>query len=132
VPGSLTYLDSSALVKLVVREPETAALRGFLQEHPFRVSSRIAEVEVVRAVNRVRSSSANAALSVMRRIGLIEPDPDILRVAARLEPKDLRTLDAIHLASALSLGPDLDILVAYDVRLADAARAAGIAVASPG
>jgi uncharacterized protein len=132
--GSLTYLDSSALVKLVLREPETNALRAFLRQHPFRVASRIAEVEVVRAVSRARSSSGKAAATareVLRRVGLIELDADILQTASRLEPRDLRTLDALHLASALSLGGDLDVIVAYDARLAAAARRAGIAVASP-
>jgi predicted nucleic acid-binding protein len=137
MPGSLTYLDSSALVKLILREPATNALRTFLPKHPFRVSSTIAVVEVVRAVTRARSTpvsrarAAAAARDVLRRIGLIELDADILRTASQLESRDLRTLDALHLASALSLGGDLDVMVAYDARLAAAARLAGVAVASP-
>jgi predicted nucleic acid-binding protein len=131
VAGSLTYLDSSALVKLVVREPETASLRSFLQAHPFRVSSRIAEVEVLRAVARARPAAVPVARGVLRRVGLLELDASILRAASLLEPADLRSLDAIHVASALSLADDLDVLVAYDARLASSAAGAGIAVIAP-
>ena len=129
--GSLAYLDSSALVKLVLREPETEAIRAFLGEHPFRVSSRIAEVEVTRAVARVRPGAVASARSVLRRVGLIDVDVTVLRPASMLKPAELRTLDAIHLASALSLGDDLDVLVAYDARLIAAASRAGIRVVSP-
>jgi len=131
VTGSLTYLDSSALVKLVVREAETVPLRAFLQGHPFRVSSRIAQVEVIRAVARARPAAVPTAHSLLRRVGLIEMDASVLRAAARLEPADLRTLDAIHVASALSLAGELDVLIAYDVRLEAAATRAGIGVVSP-
>ncbi len=129
--GSLTYLDSSALVKLVVREAETLPLRAFLQDHPFRVSSRIAEVEVIRAVARARPAAVPAARALMRRVGLIEMDVAVLREAARLKPADLRTLDAIHVASALSLAEDIDVVVAYDARLGSALASAGIEVTAP-
>ena len=128
---SLTYLDSSALVKLVLREAETNALRDFLKDHPFRVSSRIAEVEVIRAVARAGPRAVPAAHALMRRIGLIELEPDILRAATRVRPPDLRTLDAIHVASVMSLADELDVVVAYDTRLTAALTAAGSQVVSP-
>jgi predicted nucleic acid-binding protein len=131
VAGSLTYLDSSALVKLVIREAETAPLRAFLEDHPFRVSSRIAEVEVIRAVARASASAIPAAQSLLRTIGLIELDASVLRAAARLEPAELRTLDAVHVASAMSLADELDVVVVYDARLALALTNEGIEVVSP-
>ena len=129
--GSLTYLDSSALVKLVVREPETAPLRAFLEEHPFRVTSRIAQVDVVRAVACARPSAVPAAQALLRRIGLIELEAGVLRAAGHVEPAELRTLDAVHVASAVSLADELDVAVAYDARLASAMTTAGIEVVSP-
>jgi predicted nucleic acid-binding protein len=131
VAGSLTYLDSSALVKLVMREAETLALRAFLKEHPFRVSSRIAEVEVIRAVARASPPAVPAAQALMRRIGLIELDAGVLHAAAHITPAELRTLDAVHVASALSLADELDVVVAYDARLAAAVTRAGVEVVSP-
>ncbi len=129
--GSLTYLDSSALVKLVLREAETIALREFLTEHPFRVSSRIAEVEVIRAVTRAGPAALPAAQALMRRIGLVELDAGVLHAAALVEPAGIRTLDAIHVASAVSLADELDVVVAYDARLAAALTSAGIEIVSP-
>ena len=129
--GSLAYLDASALVKLAVREPETKALRSYLSAHPYRVSSRIAEVEVVRAVRRARPAAMSDAEAVLSRVGLVEIDAGILGVAAALRPSELRTLDAIHLASALSLGDDLGEMVVYDDRLAAAAATVGVAVVAP-
>jgi uncharacterized protein len=130
VAGSLTYLDSSALVKLVLREPETLPLRTFLQNHPSRVSSRIAEVEVIRAVARASPPAVPAAQALMRTIGLVELDAAILRAASQARPAELRTLEALHLASVLSLSDELDVVVAYDVRLAAALSDAGVQVAS--
>jgi uncharacterized protein len=131
VPGSLTYLDSSALVKLVVREAETLPLRAFLQDHPFRVSSRIAQVEVIRAVARARPSAISAAQALLRRIALIEMEAGVLDAAARVRPAELRTLDAIHVASAVSLADELDVAVVYDARLASALTSEGIEVVWP-
>ena len=129
----LLYLDSSALVKLIVLEPETAALRASLQEWPDRVSSVLARVEVLRALARARVPAADRrqADEVLARVGLVRLDDTILGVAAALRPIELRSLDAVHLATALSLGGDLAALVAYDARLQAAARAADLRVLSP-
>jgi predicted nucleic acid-binding protein len=127
------YLDSSALVKLVVLEPESAALREFLGTHALRLSSALAEVEVPRALRRAGYGAAEGrrASDVLARIALIEVDRQVLRRAAALAPPGLRSLDAIHLATALSLGQDLAGIVTYDQRLSDAAVGADLAVWAP-
>lgn len=128
---ALLYLDASALVKLAVAEPESRALRELLRSWPERASSVISRVEVVRAAARVGGSSVRRARDVLDRIALVELDEAVLERAASLEPTHLRTLDAIHLATALSLGEDLGAICAYDARLAEAAASAGIEVLSP-
>jgi hypothetical protein len=126
------YLDASALVKLVVTEAESAALRGYLAAELPRVTSRIAEVEVTRALRRVAQpgdeEQANAVLGGMR---FLEVDAPTSAAACSVGPPTLRSLDAIHLASALTLASELEALVTYDARLADAARAAGLTVVAP-
>jgi len=131
--GELLYLDSSALVKLVLPEAESAALLESLGAWPARVSSELAAVEVLRAVRRVAADSAleQRADEVMAGVHLLRIDTDILDHAARLEPRALRSLDAIHLASALSLGDALGAIVIYDGGLAAAAAASGLAVLAP-
>lgn len=129
--GALLYLDSSALVKLVVPEPESRALRDALRSWSERVSSVVAEIEVERVARRIGGGAIRRGRSVLARLALVELDEDVVRSAAALEPPELRTLDAIHLATALSLGDDLGALCAYDTRLADAAAAAGVDVVVP-
>jgi predicted nucleic acid-binding protein len=131
-PG-LLYLDSSALVKLVMPEPETGALLRLLAGWPERLSSALARVEVLRAARRVGDERApGKAEAVLARVGLLEVDGAILDSAALLGPPELRSLDALHLASALSLGGDLGGMAVYDDRLARAARLSGIRVFAPG
>ena len=127
------YLDSSALVKLALQEAETAALRRFLRSRPVRVSSALARAEVLRAVRRSdpRPVAVRAARRVLAGVTLLAVNDAILERAATLDPLPLRTLDAIHLASALALGHELDGLVTYDERLAEAARAQHITVHAP-
>ena len=131
--GRLLYLDSSALLKLVVPERETAALFSFLAEYPERVSSKLAVVEVGRAVRRAGAPAAvrRRASEVLARIALLEISDAVVSRAAELLPKDLRSLDAVHLATAMSLGDDLASLVAYDARLIEAARRARLPVVAP-
>ncbi|MEM7351096.1 MAG: type II toxin-antitoxin system VapC family toxin [Acidobacteriota bacterium] len=133
MPEGFLYLDSSALVKLVLPEAESGPLLALLEGWKKRVSSALAAVEVVRASSRASSHEIvhRRAQRVLEGIHLVPIDAEVLEAAARLEPPGLRTLDAIHLASALVLRPDLEGLVAYDVRLADAARDAGISVLAP-
>ena len=129
----LLYLDSSAIVKIAASEPESKALFKLLNDWPARVSSELARTEVLRALRR-----AGAAISYFRRgqkaldrIGLIPIDTRILNEAALLKPPALRTLDAIHLATALSVSPDLEALVTYDGRLSAAATDCKLQVWSP-
>jgi hypothetical protein len=128
----LLYLDSSALVKLVVAEPETTALLTFLAGWPHRVSSAVARVEVLRAVKRAGAGSAvrRRATRVLARVALIRIDDPVLAEAARVPPPELRTLHAIHLAAARSLD-GLGGIVTYDARLGRAAGRARIKVWSP-
>lgn len=127
----MLYLDASAIVKLVVREPETPAVVAAIAADPEAVSSALAWTEVVRAARRARVRVARAE-AVLERIGLVPVDEGILRAAAELRPPALRTLDAIHLATALSLREDLAALVTYDARLAQAGAASGLQVLTPG
>lgn len=130
--SSLIYLDSSALVKLVVAEPETSALLNFLGGWPHRVSSALARVEVLRAVRRMGAGPAvrRRAARVMTRVALIKIDGAVLTAAARIAPAPLRTLDAIHLATARSLD-SLAGIVTYDERLGLAASRARLKVWAP-
>lgn len=125
------YFDSSAIVKLVRTEAETVALLDYL-ETPFEaVTSSVSEIEVRRALQRERNDSAEAA-EALSGFYVIELHATIRRKAAMLEPQSLRSLDAVHLATALSLDdPDLEV-VTYDDRLAAAARAQGMRVVQPG
>lgn len=127
----MLYLDSSAVVKLVSREPETADLVRVVREDPMLISSALAWAEVVRAIRRAGGNSARAE-RVLGGIGLVPIDEGIVRSAAALSPASLRTLDSIHVATALSLGDDVSRLVTYDQRLASAATGAGIDVIAPG
>ena len=128
----MVYLDSSAIVKLAVSEPESGALRQYLAAHADRVSSGLARVEVLRALQRTDANDATVlhAEQIFERIALVALDEPVLRAAARLPPKSLRSLDAVHLATALSLD-GLEAFVTYDRRLHAAAAAVGVAVAAP-
>ncbi len=128
-------LDSSAIVKLIVDEPESAALRDFVR-HRAVASSELAIVEVTRALARSeapvnRAVAQEAAGRVFASLWLLPLDESVLAMAAALEPPTLRTLDAIHIASALVLANALESLITYDARMQDAARLAGISVAAP-
>jgi predicted nucleic acid-binding protein len=117
-------------VKLVLDEPDAETLRTYFEWAQTPLTSAIALVEVPRAVRRVEPAAATFASEQLEGLGIIELDDDILEGAARLDPVDLRTLDAIHLASALKLGPDLASLVTYDRRLHQAAARMGVSVTS--
>ncbi len=126
------YLDASALVKLIAPEVESAAMAAFVTEHRSQSTSVVGLVEVRRAAVR-RSGVADARVQdVLGRVVGIAFQPEIATAAATIEPATLRTLDAIHLASASALGSGLEAFVTYDRRLAEAARALGMPVASPG
>jgi hypothetical protein len=126
------YVDTSALVKLVVAEPETVALRAWLRATDRQpVACDLARTELLRTVRRVAPKRVLQARAVLDSLTLIEITASLFEEAGRLDPSALRGLDAIHLASALDLGDDLDGLVTYDDRLAEAAALYGIAVVAP-
>jgi predicted nucleic acid-binding protein len=131
VPADVAYLDSSALVKLVVREPESAALRRFLRGHAVHASSALATTEVLRAVRRADPAAIPAAHEALGRIVVLELTEDLLRDAGLLDPPELRTLDAVHLSAARMLGTDLAAVVTYDERMASAGALLGFTVAAP-
>jgi predicted nucleic acid-binding protein len=128
------YLDSSALMKLVRREAETRALHEWLQERHEQpvVSSELGRVEVLRAARRAGGPVLTEARAVVGDLDLIPLDRAVQDVACDIGDPMLRTLDALHLASALLLGDALTAFVAYDHRLAAGAEAAGLAVVAPG
>lgn len=128
----LLYLDASALVKLVHPERETKALVASLGPGAKLVSSEIAEVEVLRAVGRRGGEGAtDRARSMFESVRLLPAGAHVRRTAGELRPAELRSLDALHLATALQLGELLAAVYAYDTRLIDAARRAGLRVLAP-
>jgi predicted nucleic acid-binding protein len=127
------YCDTSALVKLVFEETESSALVEWLavrQDVP-KVSSDLSIVELLRTCRRVDDASVEGANQLLGGIDLIPMDRAIVERAASLGPSELRSLDAIHLASALSVKTNLTALIAYDIRLCSAAMQEGIEVVSP-
>ena len=128
------YIDSSAVIKLVVAEEETPALRSFLQgSNPWSqpvslVSSRLTAIEVVRAARRLGPEFVSVAHHALRTLAMITMSREITERAGDFPPAELRTLDAIHCASAKKSG--LGVL-AYDRRLCEAARRAGLDTFSP-
>jgi len=127
----ILYLDSSALVKTVVAEPESAALRRLLRRHHLRVSCGLARTEVVRAVRHLGPRATTRARRVLQRIDLVRLDDALLDAAGVLDASVLRSLDAIHLAAALTVAAQLEAVVTYDARMAAAARLLGLRVAAP-
>jgi predicted nucleic acid-binding protein len=126
------YIDTSALVKLVVGEAETVALRSWLEESDRDlVACDLARTELMRSVRRVVPDRALQARSVLDAVTLVDVTAAVFEVAGRLDPVGLRSLDAVHLAAALDLGDDLEGLVTYDDRLAGAAIANGVPVVAP-
>jgi predicted nucleic acid-binding protein len=125
------YLDTSAFVKLCWPEPESAALTSYLQPWPLRASSALLWTEALRAAQRHPVPRMGRVQTALRRVALIEVDRGLFRQAGMLPPPDLRSLDAIHLAAAFSLGPDLGVVVAYDQRMISAAKQQGFVVVSP-
>lgn len=130
----MIYLDSSALMKLVRREDETPALGEWLSHRPDQpvVTSELGRVEVLRAARRIGGQVLAEARAVVGDLDLVPLDRAVQDVACDVGEPPLRTLDSLHLASALLLSDVLTALIAYDDRLADAARSAGLVVAAPG
>ena len=128
--SEVAYFDSSALVKLALAEPETVPLWRAVGGWPRRVTSRLAVVEVLRAVRREDPAREPLARGV-RHISLAALSDALLVEAVHLEPAYIRSLDALHLVTALRLRESLTAFVSYDVRQLEAAEALGLPVASP-
>lgn len=126
-----TYLDSSAIVKLVVEEPESAALLRYLRRRRPLVTSALARTEVARALLPLGAEAVRRGLDVLSRLDVVRVNDRVLDAAGALQPPEIRSLDAIHLATAQLLGEDLSRVVTYDDRMAQAAAALGRQVVSP-
>jgi uncharacterized protein len=127
------YFDTSALAKLIISEPETPALRRWLshrREVPL-VTNTIGAVELTRLATRVGPAAQLAAAQLLARIDQLELTPLAVSRAGQLPPPEVRTLDALHVGSASELA-DLQAVVTYDRRMAEASEGYGLPVQSPG
>lgn len=126
------YLDASALVKLIVMEAESQALADYLGSRPVRVSAALVRTEVPRAVRRYRPQLLDSAVCMLDGLRMITLDTAVLDRAALINPSEFRSLDAIHLAAALTVFDKLEAIVTYDGRMAQAARGLGVPIVEPG
>jgi len=137
VETGVLYVDTSALVKLVVREAETDVLEEELRPWNDLATSVITSVELSRAVARARTDSAAVIadeytiLGVLASVAEIPLSDEVRASASALGPVELRTLDAIHLASAIALGPDLAAILTYDARMQRAASEHDLSILAP-
>jgi len=129
----MIYLDSAAVVKLVHAEPGSLTLRRWLDERAETgwISSVLTEIESFRALARYMPSAVSRLPAVLDQIDLIDLDSRIRILARTVQPATVRSLDAIHLGTALRSRPSLTSFVTYDKRLLDAAQAAGLPIDSP-
>lgn len=130
----MIYLDSDALVKLIHPEPGSAELARWLLDNvdQFRVSSVLVEIEVPRAIRRLVPSLLPKVPPVLGALARFEIDGNVRTVAGSFPQRTLRSLDAVHLATALELGDELQGFVTYDRRLLAAAADVGLPTVSPG
>ncbi|MGH3518556.1 MAG: type II toxin-antitoxin system VapC family toxin [Haloechinothrix sp.] len=127
----VAYLDSSAVVKLVIAEPESAALRRYVRSRRPLVSSALARTEVLRSLLSLGDVALARGRRVLRTIELLRVNDRVFEAAGTLLPAEVRSLDAIHLATAQQLGDDLGVVVTYDMRMADAAAKLGLHTQTP-
>ena len=128
----MIYADTSALAKLVSLEPETAALRAWLRQRVGEplATNMIGVVELQRVAARISAETAEAAVRLVRRIDRRELIGTTFALATQVPPPAVRTLDALHIASAAE-ATDLSVMLSYDARMVEAAAAFGLPVASP-
>lgn len=127
----LVYLDSSAIVKLVLDEPESAALRGFVGRRRSLVSSALARTEITRALLPFGALAVRRGADALKRVELLRVSDAVLMEAGTLMPPELRALDAIHLATAVRLGSILWRLISYDRRMTAGAAVLGLPTHAP-
>lgn len=130
---SLFYIDTSAALKLLVKEPHSKALASFYDDHHSAawVSSALLRIELIRATGRVMAGALPEARSLLQAFSYLSIDDEVVEGAMNEPDRLLRSLDCIHLASARLLGTELDGLITYDDRLAAAATDAGLVVLAP-
>ena len=130
---SLYYADTSAVIKLLAEETHSRAFAAFYDAHADAewVSSALLRIEVSRAVVRALPALLPEARDLLLAFSTIAIDDDVVEGAMNEPDRTLRSLDAIHLATARILGPDLDAVASYDDRLIEAATDAGLATVSP-
>ncbi|RSM69845.1 PIN domain-containing protein [Kibdelosporangium aridum] len=133
----MIYLDSCAIIKLIAQEPESGALADWIEDHARAdlVTSMLSEVEVPRALRRGHPQLLGAVTGVLKRLYRIEINDEVRATAAAYLEPNLRSLDAIHLATAdavAALGKNVEAFVTYDKRLAEAAARSGHTVVAPG
>jgi predicted nucleic acid-binding protein len=131
------YIDTSALTKLLIAEPETPGLRAWLGEQSgqgeYAATSALGRVELMRVVARYGESGlAERARFLLDGLDIIPLTEPVIALAETIGPPTLRSLDAIHLAAATRIKQDLTVFVTYDHRLLDGCRQIGLATATPG
>ena len=127
------YIDSSALVKMVVTEQHSTDLITWVQSmKPAFVASDLLRIEALRSARRIDPSVVKATRDALRSVHFVALNSEVCELAADLEPAVLRGLDAAHVATALSLGDDLDGIITYDQRFAEACDHLGLNVVAPG
>ncbi len=124
------YLDTSAFLKLVVAEEESAAMRAWVAGSGPCWSSQLLSTEALRAADRL-GVDEQIVREALEMVSLVVPGPATFLAAGRMKPSTLRSLDALHLAAAFELGDDLQGLVTYDARMIEGCQAASVAVISP-
>lgn len=130
---SVFYVDTSAAIKLLAEESHSKAFAAFYDSHEDAewVSSALLRIELTRAVRRAMPALLSDVRDLLLAFSFIAIDDEVVEGAMNEPDRGLRSLDAIHLATARVLGPDLDAVISYDDRLLRAASDAGIPVASP-
>jgi predicted nucleic acid-binding protein len=129
---SAIYLDASAFVKLIVDAPESRAMQHFLAgQHGRYISSALLRTEAMRAAARHGPEALGVAREALGRVDLVSIDDRILDSAGLLHPDKLRSLDAVHVATALTIGDDLSVIVTYDEHMIRAASLMGLRTATP-
>jgi uncharacterized protein len=130
---SVYYADTSAAIKLLAEETDSRAFAAFYDAHADAewVSSALLQVEVTRAVARVMPALLPEARDLLLAFSYVAIDDDIIDGAMNEPDRGLRSLDAIHLATARIFAPELDAIATYDDRLIKAANDAGLATVSP-
>jgi predicted nucleic acid-binding protein len=131
------YVDTSALVKLAVHEAESSVVESELAAWDRIATSELTSIELPRAVARARAdgradvADSRVVMEILAAVAVVPLTEDVRALAAQMEPSTLRTLDAVHLASALALGDDVAGVLTYDRRMADAAAQHDLVLLAP-